>query len=115
MSDQNNGGAQSLIQVAFSQNANVVFFTAIVLGLMLMGLPTIFRSYFTLNGVQSDLVLCIGAALILAAFGGQATVRIGGVIMAGVAAVAVGLFFYLQNISDALFLKGTIHYFDYNT
>ena len=113
MPDKNGGDAKSLIQIAFPQQAHVVFFTAIVLGLALIGLPTIFRPYFALNGTQSNLVLCIGAALVLAAFGGQATVQIGSVIMAGVAAVAVGLFVYLQNISDSLFLKGTVHFFDY--
>lgn len=113
MPNHNNGDAKNLIQVAFPQQANVVFFTAIILGFVLIGLPTIFRVYFTLNGTQSNLVLCIGAALVLAAFGGQATVRTGSVIMAGVAAVAVGLFIYLQTISDSLFLKGTIYSFDY--
>jgi len=104
---------KSLIQVAFPRQATVVFFTAIVLGLALIGSSTVFRSYFALNGTQSNLVLCIGAALVLAAFGGQATVRIGGVIMVGVAAVALGLFVYLHSISNSLFLRGTVYFFDY--
>jgi len=118
-----NGGAQrnakgeanqTLIQVAFPQQANVVFFAAILTGLALICLTTIFRSYFAVNGTQSNLVLCIGAALVLAAFGGQATVRVGGIIMAGVAAVALGLFVYLQHVSQDLLLEGTIHSFDHD-
>jgi hypothetical protein len=107
------GDAKSLIQVAFPRQATVVFFTAIMLGLVLIGSSTVFRAYFALNGTQSNLVLCIGAALVLAAFGGQATVQIGGAIMAGVAAVAVGLFLYLHSISDSLFLRGSVYSFDY--
>jgi len=104
---------QTLIQVAFPQQANVVFFVAILIGLALICLTTIFRSYFAVNGTQSNLVLCIGAALVLAAFGGQATVRVGSIIMAGVAAVALGLFVYLQYVSQNLLLEGTIRSFDY--
>ena len=59
-------------------------------------------------------MLCLGVALVLAAFGGQATVRIGGVIMAGVAGLALGLFIYLHTISESLFLRGTVHAFDYS-
>jgi hypothetical protein len=113
MANKGSGDGKSLIQVAFPAQANVVFFTAVVLGLVLAGSSTAFRPYFALNGTQSDLVLCIGCALVLAAFGGQATVRVGGAIMAGAAALALGLFVYLHSISDALFVRGTVHYFDY--
>jgi hypothetical protein len=64
--------------------------------------------------MQANLVLCIGVALILAAFGGQATVRVGSIIMAGVAAIALGLFVYMQSSSRNLFLQGTIDDFDFN-
>ncbi|XPS90058.1 uncharacterized protein Dvar_80770 [Desulfosarcina variabilis str. Montpellier] len=77
-----------------------------------LSMTTVFRTYFAVNGMQSNLVLCIGAAVVLAAFGGQATVRIGGLIMAGVAAVALGLFIYLQQSSPKLYLLGRIHGFD---
>lgn len=114
MSVPNKGDDKRLIQIAFPQQANVIFWTATILGLALIGLPTIFRSHFALNGTQSNLVVCLGAALVLGAFGGQATVKIGSVIMAGVAAMAFGLFVYLQNISGSLFLKGSVHAFDYD-
>jgi hypothetical protein len=85
------------------------------MGLLFISITSVYRSYFAVNGMQSNLVLCIGAALVLAAFGGQATVRIGGIIMAGVAGVALGLFIYLQHSSRDLFLQGTIDGFDYVT
>jgi hypothetical protein len=67
------------------------------------------------NGTQANLVLCIGAALVLAAFGGQATFRLGGVIMAGAAAIAIGLFWYLQQIADTHILQGKVTHYDYST
>ena len=105
--------SQSLIQIAFPDKANLVFYAAIVLGLVLICLPTVFRSYFVVNGTHSNLVLCIGAALVLAAFGGQATIRVGSFILAGVAAIAFGLFWTLEKKTDSLFLKGTVYAFDY--
>src|SRR5262245_60656431 len=113
MASKGSGNGKTLIQVAFPTRPTIVFFTAIVLGVALVGSSTVFRHYFALNGIQSDLVLCIGCALRLAAFGGQATVKVGGAIMAGAAALALGLFVYLHSISNALFLRGTVYPFDY--
>jgi hypothetical protein len=102
----------SLIQVAFPQAANIVFFAALFVGIGLIVLPTAFAEHFALNGVQANLVICIGSALVLAAFGGQATVRLGGAIMVGVAAIAIGLFVYLQDRSSGAYLTGTIRRVD---
>lgn len=111
--------APTLIQAAFPEKPTVVFFTAIVIGLLLIAMtiamPTVFRSYCAVNYLQLNLLLCLGVGLVLAAFGGQATVRIGGIIMAGVAAVTLGLFIYLQYESRNLILQGTIEGFDYET
>jgi hypothetical protein len=107
-------GARSLIQVAFPQQATAVFYSAIIVGLILVASTTVFRLHFALNGTQSNLVLCVGTALVLAAFGGQATVRSGTLIVAGVAAIALGLFVYLQHVSESLFLKGTVYNFNYD-
>lgn len=104
---------KSLIQVAFPQQAGVVFFSAIALGVVLIFAPVIFRTALALDPMKANLILCIGAALILAAFGGQATVKVGSAIMAGVAAVAVGLFVYLQNTSQRHFLEGIVTSIDY--
>jgi hypothetical protein len=43
MSVQNHSADKSLIQIAFPQQANVIFWTAILLGLALIGPLTIFR------------------------------------------------------------------------
>ncbi|MBV9221149.1 MAG: hypothetical protein JOY94_17145 [Methylobacteriaceae bacterium] len=100
--------ARTLVEVAFPSQANTVFFTALVLGVVLICLPTVFRSSFALDGTQSNLVLCIGAALVLCAFGGQATVQIGRIIMIGAAAVALGLWIFLENYAGDQYLEGTI-------
>ena len=104
----------SLIKVAFPEHATIIFGAALVIGLVLIGLPTIFRSHFAVNGVQSNLVLCVGIAVLLAAFGGQATVRVGGMIVAGAAAIAIAFFVYLQQQSQSLFLEGSINAFDFD-
>jgi hypothetical protein len=102
----------SLIEIAFPTQATLVFFTALAIGLTLIVATTIFRNHFAINGLQTNLVLCVGVALILSAFGGQATVQIGSFILAGVAAVAIGLFAYLQNISARQLLTGEIRALD---
>lgn len=98
----------SLIQIAFPQQAGIVFFSAIFLGLLIVFLPVAFRTIFPLDGTQKNLVLSIGLALFLAAFGGQATVRVGGIILAGVAALAVALFMYLQSATQQHFVQGIL-------
>jgi hypothetical protein len=106
------GKEESFIQIAFPQQATIVFAAALVLGFLLIGLPTIFRTYFAVNGTQANLVLCIGAGLVLAAFGGQARVQIGRIMMAGAAGIALGLFAYLQYNVQQQFLMGTISDYD---
>jgi hypothetical protein len=105
----------TLIQVPFPEQPTVVFFTAIIIGLLLISMTTIFRSYFAVNGMQSNLVQCLGVALLAVAFGSQATVRTGRIIMAGVAAIAFCFFIYLQYSSRELFLRGWIKGFDFAT
>ena len=123
MSDKNGGGRAgkdketkpTLIAVAFPQTANVVFFSALAVGALLIGLPPVFRSQLLLSGTQLNLLICAGLAIVLAAFGGQATVRIGGIVMAGVAAITLGLFYFLEKRSEQIvMLRGTIGKFDNN-
>jgi len=105
--------APTLIQTAFPTQGTAVFVAAIVTGVVFIAMTTVFRSYFAVNGLQANLILCIGAALVLAAFGGQATVRVGGFITAGVGALAIGLFGYLEHSSRYLSLQGRIEGFDF--
>lgn len=109
--EPNAADEKSLIQVAFPDKAGLVFVAALIVGAVLICLPTAFRSYFAVNGTQANLVLCSGLAIVLAAFGGQATMRIGRFIMAGAAAIAIGLFYYLDSRRE--FLEGKLSFYDY--
>ena len=114
MAGNNSTNRKRLIELLFPKNPSVVFFAALLAGFALILLPTAFRSYFAVNGTQANLVLCIGAAIVLVAFGGQATVRIGGFIAAGAAGLAFGLFAYLDRTIDTLLLQGKVANYDYD-
>jgi hypothetical protein len=96
---KNSSGEPTLIQVAFPDAANTVFFTALAVGLGLIVLSTIFRHLIEADTSVENLILCVGVAIVLAAFGGQATVRVGRFVLAGAAALAVALFFVLPDNS----------------
>lgn len=103
----------SLLNTIFPQQATIVFGTAVIIGLILIVLPPLFRNILFLSGSQSNLLLCVGVALILAAVGGQATVRVGSIIMAGAAAIALGFFLYLQWDGKRQVAQGSISSVDY--
>lgn len=94
----------SLIQIAFPQQATIVFGAALCVGFALIGLPLL----MAMDATRGDLILCAGIAIVLAAFGGQATVQVGGIIMAGAAAISIGLFIYLQSIKMDHYTRGSI-------
>lgn len=93
----NERGAPSLIQVAFPQAANIVFFTALAFGLFVALFPLVLRGPLSLDASAASFLLCTGVATCLAAFGGQATFRVGGSIAAGAAAIAGLLFWQLED------------------
>ena len=95
---------QSLIQVAFPHQATAVFGTAIGVGILLIALPLLIAH----DASRGDLLICAGVAIVLAAFGGQATVQIGGIIMAGAAGISIGLFIYLQSVKKDYYVRGSI-------
>src|SRR5258708_22477811 len=113
MAGNNSTNRKRLIELLFPKNPSVVFFAALLAGFALILLPTAFRSYFAVNGTQANLVLCIGAAIVLVAFG-QATVRIGGFIAAGAAGLAFGLVAYFDPAIDILLLQGKVSHYDYH-
>jgi hypothetical protein len=86
----------SLIATVFPTQANTVFWVAIVVGFVFVVLPLVGRRLLSAESYQSNLLLCVGVALILGAVGSQATLKIGGLILAGSAASAVGLYAYLE-------------------
>jgi hypothetical protein len=98
----------SLIKSAFPDQATAVFVAALAVGVALILLPLVFGPYLTIDATQSNLLLCVGIALVLAAFGGQATVQVGSIIMAGAAAICLGLFIYLQSITKDHYVLGSI-------
>lgn len=98
---------ESLIKTVFPNQANAVFYSAIAIGLVLIASSIFFL--YTNPGirlanpdlrVQCNLLMSVGAGIILAAFGSQATVRVGRVVMAGAAAVASVIFWRLEAISE---------------
>jgi hypothetical protein len=99
---------QTLIQTVFPQQATAVFIAALVVGALVIVLPLVFGSYLSIGGVEAKLLLCLGIALILAAFGGQATVQVGKIIMAGVAGIFFGLFAYLNWTTRNDYVLGSI-------
>lgn len=103
MSDQTNP-KPSLIQIAFPQQATIVFGAALSVGFALVALPLL----LSMDATRGDLILCAGIAIVLAAFGGQATVQVGGIIMAGAAAISIGLFIYLQSVKKDHYTRGSI-------
>jgi hypothetical protein len=62
----------SLINTIFSDKANSVFIAAIVLGLTFIVAPLLGKYWFPIDAYQANLVICLGIALILSAFGAQA-------------------------------------------
>lgn len=107
---KNKGGKrekETLIKTVFPNQANAVFYSAIAIGFVSI-LASILILY-TNPGIrdanpelllQCNLLISIGAGIMLAAFGSQATVRIGRFVMAGAAAVAIMLFLRLDAISE---------------
>jgi hypothetical protein len=104
---KNKQAKESLIKTVFPNQANAVFYSAIAIGLVLIAASIFFL--YTNPGirlanpdlrVQCNLLISVGAGIILAAFGSQATVRVGRVVMAGAAAVASIIFWRLEAISE---------------
>jgi len=87
----------SLINTVFPEKANSVFIAALILGVTFIGVPLIGRYWLSIEPYQVNLAICLGVALILSAFGAQATLRIGGLILAGTAAIVIGLYQILEN------------------
>jgi hypothetical protein len=54
--------APTLIQAVFPEKPTVVFFTAILIALLFIFMTSVFGSNLALNGLQANLVLCLGVA-----------------------------------------------------
>ena len=70
---------KTLIEAAFPTHATQVFYAAIAVGLALVVVSL--QTFLPIGLLQSNLLLCVGVALVLAAFGGQANIRAGRIIV----------------------------------
>src|SRR5437868_2512165 len=107
--DVNSG--KSLIQVAFPAQQTLVMSLAVGLGVVLIvggGLTKLFTSA---ADVQANLLFAVGIGLILSAFGGQANVRWGPFVLAGITATTAIIFWGLNKYESMLrdeFQKGYV-------
>jgi hypothetical protein len=79
--------AANALKIAFLFAGSLILFPFILLWLA----PTVIAPY------QVNILICVGIALLFAATGSQATLRIGGVVLAGGAAIAIASFLILEN------------------
>lgn len=91
---------QSLIEVVFPTKANAIFYSAISTGIIMLLISFLIRHYRFELRVESNIILCFGLAIIGAAFGAQATVSVGRFVIAGAAAIAVALFWIVEDRAE---------------
>lgn len=93
--------SSNLIHVEFPTKVTPFVGLAMLMGSLLVVMSMIGHNFFRTQTGHANLAFAAGIAIILAAFGGQATLRGKAFIFAGVAAIAAGLFFYLDRYSGA--------------
>ena len=89
--------AGTLVQVAFPTQGSAVLVGAVVLGLILVAAGLLAKTMAQNLDVQSNVCLAAGIGLILAAFGGQANVKFGGIVLVGVAGIVGFLLWWLAD------------------
>lgn len=98
MPDTNAGPPEpnSLVELHFPERVTGLVWLAILTGFILVGTSIIGNRLGLDLDARSSILVSSGIALILAAFGGQATVRGKGYVFAGVAGIAAGMLFFLE-------------------
>lgn len=89
--------APTLIEQTFPHQATLVFFSALVVGLVLVVTGLAVKLSATSADVLASVMVATGIGLILAAFGGQATARLGPFILAGVAAITGFVMYFMAD------------------
>ena len=79
--------ATNVLKIAFAFAGLLILFPFILIWLA----PAVIAPY------QVNILICVGIALLFAATGTQATLRIGGVVLAGGAAIAIAAFLILES------------------
>ena len=102
MSPEPDTPSAGLIVVDFAKPLVPLTWLAMGAGAALILFSIIGRKPLDITPHLVSLMVGSGTAIILAAFGGQAVVRGKGYVFAGVAAIALGLFFFLTHRDDVL-------------
>jgi chorismate mutase len=87
-----------LIRLDFGQAISPLTWLAAGLGLLLVALSMMGPAELEVSRIYANVLMASGIAIILAAFGGQATVRGKGFVFAGVCGIAAGLLGYLHYV-----------------
>ena len=95
------GGAPELGRADMSRSALTV-------GTVLSAGGLLCLNYGSISSTVSLLVLCSGLGIIFGAFGSTATIRYKGVVVAGVAAVAIVLLWFVDYLIQDDFVQGEI-------
>ncbi len=90
-----------LQRVEFSKQITPLIWLGVAVGLVLTLFGAGAHLILGSDPAKYNLVLCSGIAIILAAFGGQATLKVKAAIFAGAAGIAAGLFYLLSNFAGA--------------
>ena len=90
-------GSPRLIHIEFPKQITPFVWLAMVVGLLLMVGGFAAHIFVGSAGVKENLSLASGVAVILSAFGGQATVRGKAFVFAGSAGIAAALFYFLNS------------------
>ena len=88
--------------------AGPVFWSALTVGTVLSAGGLLCLNYGSISSTVSLLVLCSGLGIIFGAFGSTATIHYKGVVVAGVAAVAIVLLWFVDYLIQDDFVQGEI-------
>ncbi|THK33642.1 hypothetical protein EHS39_35140 [Ensifer sp. MPMI2T] len=94
---------RTLLEVAFPSQPNLVMIVAITLGTVFVATGLLTTLFTTSADVLANAVVATGIGLVSAAFGGQASARFGGFVLAGVVAITAFLLYFLADQSQKQF------------
>lgn len=87
---------KTLFEVVFPSQATLMMMVGIIIGLVLIGAGFAGKVFLEETAVQANVILAIGAGVLLAAFGGQASARFGPFVLAGVVAITAFFMWWLD-------------------
>ena len=84
------------------------FYSSILVGLVLIGVGIVAFQLLDLSGYDSRTILYAGIGIVLGAFGSTATVKLKGVVVAGVGAITIVLLWLVQGWIQSSYVEGSI-------